>query len=191
MADTIRKMLDMTSVLFKDGQTAGAITPQDVRDLLETMKTQFSFSTNVTQQTITIVTQDVYEEIISTDSHVATEGITRDGPGVYSYDSVGTDSVVPATNNTRSFFGIGFGSFECGTAAREMTIAFSVNDSILTHTQMSHDMLTANKANCVVFGGLLKDLTLSDKISAEIKNLGGSEDILVNNLQLCMIGLND
>lgn len=34
MADTIRSYSDLLTALFQDGQAAGAITPQDVRDLI-------------------------------------------------------------------------------------------------------------------------------------------------------------
>ena len=36
MADTSRTVTDMASNLFQDSQAAGSITPQDLRDFLET-----------------------------------------------------------------------------------------------------------------------------------------------------------
>lgn len=41
MADTKRTITDLLTNLFQDGQSSGAITPQDMRDLIETMRTQW------------------------------------------------------------------------------------------------------------------------------------------------------
>ena len=40
MADTSRSVSDMASNLFQDSQAAGAITPQDLRDFVETCQTK-------------------------------------------------------------------------------------------------------------------------------------------------------
>jgi len=40
MADTSRTVTDMASNLFQDSQAAGSITPQDLRDFLETCQTK-------------------------------------------------------------------------------------------------------------------------------------------------------
>ena len=40
MADTSRTVTDMASNLFQDSQAAGAITPQDLRDFVETCQTK-------------------------------------------------------------------------------------------------------------------------------------------------------
>ena len=40
MADTSRTVADMASNLFQDSQAAGSITPQDLRDFLETCQTK-------------------------------------------------------------------------------------------------------------------------------------------------------
>jgi len=40
MADTSRTVTDMASNLFQDSQAAGSITPQDLRDLVETCQTK-------------------------------------------------------------------------------------------------------------------------------------------------------
>ena len=40
MADTSRTVADMASNLFQDSQAAGSITPQDLRDFVETCQTK-------------------------------------------------------------------------------------------------------------------------------------------------------
>lgn len=60
MADTVRSVSDLLTNLFQDGQTAGSVTPQDVRDLIVSLEAPHAeFHTNVAAET-TIAAIDTF-----------------------------------------------------------------------------------------------------------------------------------
>lgn len=56
MTDTQRSLSDLLTNLFQDGQSAGAITPQDVRDLIESLSPPYGGLSFVTPAATTIGT---------------------------------------------------------------------------------------------------------------------------------------
>ena len=73
MADTKRTAADLLTNLFQDGQAPGSITPQDMRDLIESMKAPCGgqyYESNATVTTLTA--QNTWYKVAGTTSAGAT-----------------------------------------------------------------------------------------------------------------------
>ena len=190
MADTRRKMIDLTGTLFADGQTAKSITPQDVRDLIETVKTSYMVSNTSTPATHTVSATTTWDPYIGTDSLIAGSGFTRNSAGAYQFDGAPVNSVSLA-NDTQNFLCLGMASVEPLTAASEISFTFSVDGTEVTATQQSQYLPTLLQPEVVCWGGVLPALASGEVVTTEIYNLTSGNDITINNLTTILIGLND
>jgi len=86
MVDTIRTLTDLLNNFFQDGQPAGSITPNDVRDFLVSVSDpHFSGTLNVAAET-SIATQDVFVKAAGTTTLSVAKDWTQTADGTWRYD---------------------------------------------------------------------------------------------------------
>jgi hypothetical protein len=188
MADNLRKLLDLTGTLFNDGQAARSITPQDLRDLMVTFRTQYMVSSMTTPATMTLTGGATKDTYALTDSLVASNGWSRNSAGSYNYDTAPIDSVSLAAG-TRTFLALGICTCEMLTTISEVDFWFAKNGTAVASTIGGNNLTDAVLNQQVIFGGALVDLVATDDITVQIENLTDTDDITIKSLSTILIGM--
>lgn len=189
MADTIRKMLDITGTMFKDDQAAKSLTPQRFRDVMETMKTQFAFY-KFSAGAFTTGTTGTYKSLDNTGAIVLANGFSEASDGVIQYDTVPVDSV-NSSNQPRSFLAVAVANVEPLTGAFESEYAFAVDGTPDTNSVQNVELTTLLEPQQVVLVSVLQNLTSGQQVTFEVKNIDNTNNLTVNNCIILLIGLND
>jgi hypothetical protein len=184
MADTSRTVTDLTTNLFQDGQSAGAITPQDLRDFIETCQTK--------QGSIYVSTP--------ASTSIAVAGTYVEGAGTY------TLSVSPAANEfdmntnarlrytgtpTVNCMFMASVSLEIDTAItnKEFAVALHKNGTLITGTKIVgfSPATTVNSVNLYTIG--YASMATNDYISAFVANMDSTDNLTIRNAQLMGMSL--
>lgn len=189
MADTIRKMLDITGTMFKDDQAAKSLTPQRFRDVMETFKTQFIFY-RFTGTSFTTGSTGTYKSLDVTAAPVLTNGFSEVSDGTIQYDSPPVDSV-SAANQPRSFLAIALASVEALTGAYEAEFAFAVDGTQDANSTQNVELTTLLEPQQVMVATVLQNVTSGQQITLDIKNIDNTNNMTINNAIILLIGLND
>ena len=190
MADTIRKMLDITGTLFADGQVAKSLSPQRFRDVMETFKTQYYVSHIAASGAFTTAGAATWKSIDRTDVVIASNGFTGDLSGSYQYDDPPVDSVT-LVNGVRNFICLGFASVSALTADQVGEFGFAKDGTIVDNTRASAFLeFTGTERVNVTFGGMIVGLANGEAITAQYKNDTG-DNLTIDSLTTIIIGIND
>lgn len=188
MVDNVRKITDLTGKLFEDGQSANAITPQDMRDLIETMKTQYLWA-YLASGPFTIANSDTEYTLTNADTFVS-NGFSSSGAGVYTYNSPPVDSV-SGNNKARSFLATAIIHGFTGSTADIMSFSFAVDGSLVTGLTSRGFVGSATLPAVFAVTGIIKDLKNGELVTLKINNTISSSDFTVTKGSVILMGLND
>lgn len=184
MTDTSRTVADLTTNLFQNGQAAGSITPQDLRDFIETCQTK--------QGSIYVSTP------VSTS--IAVAGTYVEGAGTYTLSTSPTANEFDMSVNGRLRY-IGTPTVNCMFTAsasleintaiinKEFGIAIHKNGTLITGTKMLgfSPATTVNSVNIHTMG--YASMATNDYISVFVTNMDSTDNLTIRNAQVMGMSL--
>jgi len=184
MTDTSRTVSDLVTNLFQDGQSSGAITPQDMRDFIETCQTKQGSIYMSSPATTSISVAGTYVESAGTytlSTSPAANEFDMNANGRLRY--TGTPTI-----------NCGFwasASLEMDSAAynKELGIALYKNGSLVTGTKIVgfSPATTLNSVNLATMGYV--SMSTNDYISIWVANMDSVDNFTLRNAQLMGMSL--
>ena len=184
MTDTSRTVADLTTNLFQNGQSAGSITPQDLRDIIETCQTK--------QGSMYVSTP------VSTSISVA--GTYTEGAGTFTLSTSPTANEFDMNVNARLRYTgtpsvncmfMASVSLEINTAIvnKEFAIALHKNGALITGSKMVgfSPATTVNSVNIQTMGYAL--MNTNDYISVFVTNMDSTDNLTIRNAQIMGMSL--
>lgn len=176
MVDTSRTVSDLVTNLFQDGQAAGAITPQDMRDLIETCQTKQG---------------SIYVSSAASTS-IAVGGTYVEGAGTYTLSTAPTANEFDMNANARlrytgtptvnCFFTASI-SLEIDTAVvdKELAIQIFKNGSLITGTTIVGfcPATTVNSVNLTTYA--YASMATNDYVSIFVANIDSTDNVTIRN----------
>ncbi len=179
MVDTSRTVSDLTTNLFQDGQAAGSITPQDLRDFVET--------TQVKQGSIYISS--------ATATTIASTGVYVEAAGTWTLSTSPTANEFDMNTNGRLRY-TGTPTVNCmfmvttsmqmasGTTSKECGLQLHKNGTLITGSTITRLSPATNNKPGNVTTVALASMSTNDYISIFVANIDGTENITVDNANL-------
>lgn len=185
MADTVRTPATLLTTLFQDGQAAGSISPQDMRDLIVSIRAPHGrMASNVPAET-TITTQGVYVKVAGTTT-LGAMPLLVDMPADNRLRYTGTVD--------RHFHIVLQGSVEFASGTNQIASlqlyhydASAATGALVPHTIAPSVVAGANITQVVSHSDL--HLDTNDYIELHVANLSGTANITVENLYVFMMGM--
>lgn len=179
MVDTSRTVSDLTANLFQDGQASGSITPQDLRDLVETVQVKQGSIYVSSATTTTIASTGVYVEAAGTwtlsTSPTANEfDMNTNGRLRYT----GTPTVNCMFMVTTSM------QMAAGTTLKETGLQLHKNGTLITGSTIIRLSPSVNNKPGNVTTFALASMATNDYISIYVANLDSTDNIDVDNANL-------
>jgi len=184
MVDTSRTVADMTTNLFQNGQAAGSITPQDLRDFVET--------TQVKQGSIYVSSPS--------STSIASAGVYVEGAGTYTLSTSPVSNEFDMNTNARLRYTgtptvncmfTATASLEIDTSAvnKEFAIALHKNGSVITGTTIVgfSPATTVNSVNLTTMG--FASMATNDYISLFVANIDSTDNLTLRKAQLMGMSL--
>lgn len=184
MTDTSRTVADLTTNLFQNGQSAGSITPQDLRDIIETCQTK--------QGSMYVSTP------VSTSISVA--GTYVEGGGTFTLSTSPTANEFDMNVNARLRYTgtptvncmfTASASLEINTAIvnKEFGIAIHKNGTLITGTKIIgfSPATTVNSVNLHTMG--YASMATNDYISVFVTNMDSTDNLTIRNAQVMGMSL--
>ena len=184
MVDTSRTVADLTTNLFQNGQAAGSITPQDLRDFIETTQTK--------QGSIYVSTP--------ASTSIASAGTYVEGSGTYTLSTAPTANEFDENVNGRLRYTgtptvncmfMASASLEINTSAvnKEFGIALHKNGTLITGTKMVgfSPATTVNSVTITTMG--YASIATNDYISIFVANIDSTDNLTLRNAQLMGMSL--
>lgn len=179
MADTQRTISTLLTALFQDGQAAGEIDAQDIRDLIKSL--QFSYASMTVSSSAATV-------IAGAGTYVKLAGTTALNASVENFTMPANNRLVYGGAADRAAIVMIQASLVCGTAAQELGLALALNGSEIAASAVKGEAVSASKAfqlTCVAF----TELTNGDYIEAFGVNHTGTNNITADPLHMLAVGL--
>lgn len=183
MVDTSRTVSDLTTNLFQDSQAAGSITPQDLRDLIETCQVkQGSMYVSSAAETTISVAGTFVEGTAGTWTLSTT-------PTANEFDE-NTDGRLRYTGTpTINCFFSASASISSAVTSKKVGIALHKNGTLITGTKIFGYTPTTTSAsvNLVTFG--FGAMATNDYISVFVTNSDSTDNVTLNYAQVMGMGL--
>ena len=185
MTDTSRTVSDLVTNLFQDSQAAGSITPQDVRDLIETCQTKQGSMYISSAASTTIAGAGTYVEGVAGTWTLST------APTANEFDE-NTDGRLRYTGTpTINCLFLASASLEIDTSAvdKEFGLAIHKNGTLITGTKVVgfSPATTVNSVDLVTFG--YASMATNDYVSIFVANIDSTDNLTVRNAQVMGMGL--
>ena len=174
MVDTSRTVSDLVTNLFQDGQSAGAITPQDMRDLIESMQTKQG---------------SIYVSTPSSTS-IAGAGTFVEGAGTFTLSTAPTASEFDMNTNVRLRYTgtptvnclfMASVSLEIDTAVidKELALQLHKNGTIITGSTVYgfSPATTVNSVNLTTFA--YASMATNDYVSIFVANIDSTDNFTI------------
>ncbi len=194
MADTSRTVSDLTTNLFQDSQAAGSITPQDMRDFIETTQNKQGSMYISTAASTTISAQATNSPTVITNMvDVATAATWTLGTGVTANEfDMNTDGQLRYTGTpTINVFFSGFVAIEIDTAAvdKEVCMAVTKNGAVIVGAKNLGfaPATTVNSVPIAVSG--IVSMATNDYLGMFIGNIDSTDNITARMGQITAFGL--
>lgn len=177
MADTQRTKSALATLLADN--TSGDISPQDLRDLMESMALSYGGLYISSSAATSIGTSDTWTKVGGT---TTTTNLNR-------FDS-------PASNRLRytgspAVHGVILATFSVTPAAADKVWQFSLhkNGSVVTPSivEQKIEVTSVNDANLMVLTDV--ELTTNDYVELYVKNVTDTENVTVDHLSMFALGL--
>jgi hypothetical protein len=184
MVDTSRTVTDLATNLFQDGQSAGAITPQDLRDFIETCQTK--------QGSMYVSTP--------ASTSIAVAGTYVEGAGTYTLSTSPASNEFDMNTNARLRYTgtptvncmfTASVSLEINTAIinKEFAVALHKNGALITGTKIVgfSPATTVNSVNLHTMG--YASMATNDYISVFVANIDSTDNLTIRNAQVMGMSL--
>lgn len=184
MADTPRTVTDLTTNLFQDGQAAGAITPQDVRDLIVSFQAEQGMIYVSTPATTTIAVAGTYVKAAGTTT--LSTAVTAN-----KYDMPADNRLRYTGTPTRTVKVDVHAAIEVVTPIIDKQIGLQIfkNGSLVTGTTMStFDGATALTPTMVSTTALVS-LATNDYVEAWVTNIDSTDNVTVQQMVITAFSL--
>ena len=186
MADTVRTPAALLTTLFQDGQAAGSISPQHMRDLIVSIQAPFGRVASATPALTTITTQDVMVKVA---------GTTTLGPMPHLVDAGASDFRLRHTGPVAKHFHI----------ALDVNAEFATGTNLIAAIQLWHWDASAGTGalvdhsyrRSVVAGAHVQQITMhsdihldtDDYIDLYVANTSSTQDVTIRNGYMFMMGM--
>jgi len=185
MVDTSRTVSDLATNLFQDGQAAGSITPQDLRDFIETCQTKQGSIYVSSPASTTISVAGTYVEGTAGTWTLST------APAANEFDE-NTDGRLRYTGTpTINCLFLASASLEIDTSIvnKEFGLAIHKNGTLITGTKIVgfSPATTVNSVNLVTFG--YASMATNDYVSIFVANIDSTDNLTIRTAQVMGMGL--
>ena len=185
MTATSRTVSDLVTNLFQNSQAAGSITPQDLRDFIETTQTKQGSMYVSTPGGTTIAGAGTYVEGTAGTWTLST------APTANEFDE-NTDGRLRYTGTpTINCMFLASASLEIDTSAvsKEFGLAIHKNGTLITGTKIVGiaPSVTVNSVNLVTFG--YASMATNDYVSIFVANIDTTDNLTVRNAQVMGMSL--
>jgi hypothetical protein len=181
MADTKRTLSDLLTNLFQDGQASGAITPQDMRDLIESVRTQWAGLYVSTPASTTISGAGTFVKGAGT-----TTLYTAGGTAAVDFDMPSDNRLRYTGTPTKDIMVICNASIEINTAVIDKELGLELHDNagVLTGTRVVgfSPATTVNSVQLSTMG--VFNAATNDYVEAFIGNIDSTDDITLRNMNM-------
>lgn len=178
MVDTVRTFSELQDTLFADGQAAGSITPQDLRDLILTLRQPYGSWTSSTALATPIATPGTYQDINLTSTPFNVRDMSADTTGHLTYNG---------TVNRHFHVAVSI-SFTCAT--NNQTVGFTVarNEIVLPESEIRRKVGTGADVGAVA---VHCDMMMSpgDNLSLHATNFDSTSSITVSHCYFFAMGM--
>lgn len=179
MADTERTIATLTGTTFVDGQAAGAITPQDVRDLIVSMATLYGDCYISSAATTTIAGVDTWTKIA---------GTTLVGSNLRNVSMPASNRLRNDGDQTRVFRVEATLEYIMANAAKEMGFGFALDGTIEANTEIRDDHLVAADSRLVHLSALVS-VAANSYVEVFAINRTDGNNITVNRMVFIATGM--
>jgi len=174
MVDTARTKADLQANLFQDGQVDGAITEQDMRDLIESMHLPMGTITIATPAATTIAVQGTF---------VKAAGTTVLAPTAHK-------TTMPANNRLQIDSGFDIGgtiiitaSFTCASNNQIISFKAAVNGVVVDESEVNSKIGTGADVQAVPLSGTVS-ISDGDQVELWVTNKSGTASPTVETMTL-------
>jgi len=183
MADTQRSISDLLTALFQDGQAAGAISEQDVRDLIVSFSTEHAGFFISASAATTIVTPGTFVKLAGTSTAIggASAGMTHPSTNRLDYDAT---AVGLPTRHFQVDASITF-----TTASNNQVIAFALakNGTVIANSQVRNRVGTGTDVRVVPISWDL-ELASTDFVEIWVTNETSATAITADRMSFSLFG---
>ncbi len=182
MADTARTITDLTANLFQDGQSAGAISPQDIRDLITSFKAEWG---------MLYVSSPATSGVLVAGTHILATGTSSAIGTPVKYTASAANRLTYTGTPDRTAVVFCSTSLELDSAAvdDQLSMALYLNGSLITGTTMHSyaNATTATAANVTTFA--IQDVSTNDYFEPFISNLDATSAVTPRTLVMGVFNL--
>ncbi len=183
MADTKRTINDLTTALFQDGQAAGAITPQSMRDLIVSFQAEWGMLYVSSPASTGALSADTYVLATGTSSAIGT-------PVRYTVSSANRLTYNGTPDRTSII--VCSASLELDSAAvdDELGLEIHQNGTLITGTTMMGyaDATTATTVNIVTMA-IVADVSTNDYFEPFVANIDATSALTPRTLVMGVFNL--
>ena len=178
MVDTNRSQSDLLTNLFQDSQSAGAITPNDVRDLLVSLAPPFGGLSFTLAAATTISVQGTMVKAAGTTALTNARNFTAPGDNRLTYTGTPDRHVHIAMSV----------SFTTSGSNEDISIAIAKNGVVLTHSKLTRFLATGQDHGATASHG---DVVLStnDFIEVFVTNEDSTSDVTIQQGYIFAVGM--
>lgn len=178
MADTARTLSVLLNSLFADGQSVGAITPQDMRDLIVSLTPPYGGCYITSSAPTAISTPGTYVKAAGTTAVTNVRDVTMP-----------TDNRLTYTGSVDSHFHMVL-SVSATTAGSNDNLGFAIakNGVVLDHTKLTRFVSTGSDRGALAAHGDVM-MSTNDYLEAFVTNLDASASVTLNQCYLFCMGM--
>jgi hypothetical protein len=183
VADTRRTISTLTGTTFVDGQTAGSITPQDMRDFIVTAQNAQGSNYVSTAAANTIGTQSVLEIALGT-------WTLETSPTAYLFSTGGVadERLIYDGVNTTKVLVHAIASIGSATGSETISIGIGKNGTLIANTEV-HAATHAITVPTNIMTSTVVEMATSDYVQLFVGNESSSGNITVEYGRLVAVGL--
>jgi hypothetical protein len=179
MADTERTIAYLLATAFPDGQAAGAITPQDLRDLIISLRHQYGDC---------YVSGAVETVIASQNTWAKALGTTTAGSNLNNVSMSANNRLRNDGDQTRIFLCTAHMEVVCAGAAKQLGFGIGVDGTVDANTEVGYMHVTAASETAVSVSGLVS-LAASSYAEVMVRNVTDAVNLTVQKMVFTAIGL--
>ena len=179
MVDTERTVATLLATNFVDGQAAGSITPQDMRDLIVSLTHQYGDGYISTPAATTISTINVWVKVA---------GTTTIGSNVRNVSMPANNRLRNDGDQTRIFRVTATLNYITAGANKEIGFGIGLNGTVQANTEIRDDHLVAANERTMMVQGLVS-VAAASYVEAMVVNRTDTDNVTVNKMVMHAIGL--
>jgi hypothetical protein len=179
MADTERTIATLLSTNFVNGQAAGSITPQDMRDLIISLRHQYGDCYVSTAVETTIASQNTWAKAL---------GTTTVGSSLLNVSMPANNRLRNDGDQTRIFLCTATMEIICAGSAKQLGFGVGVNGTVNANSEVGYMHVTAASETHVMVQALLS-VAASSYVEVFVRNVTDAVNLTIQKMNFTIQGL--